>query len=109
METITHKRGSAFQWIWFTDDIAPGEDLTGSDIHSHVKSPCGAVIELVAQWIVDPTVTQWTQLTTVSTTNTGDWPTGELKFDILFVLNGQNIHTSTGCIDVQESMTVLTP
>ena len=102
METITHKQGATFQWLFNVVDLLPGEDLVGSVGRSEVRTQCRELVEaLTFTWLTDGT-----QFTIVSPTNTVDWPTGGLVFDVKFYLTGnQSIATDTGIINVSAGVT----
>ena len=101
METIAHKRGTTFQWLFNVVDLLPGQSLVGSVGRSEVRTLCGKLVEeLVFTWITDGV-----QLTLISPTDTTDWPTGNLVFDVKFYIGGQSIASDTGSIMVTDWVT----
>ena len=101
METVTHKKGTAFQWLFNVVEILPGESLVGSVGRSEVRTKCGQLIEALAfTWLTDGLV-----FTIVSPSNTADWPTGCLEFDVKFYIGTQPIASETGEITVIAGVT----
>jgi len=103
MQAIEHIKGNRFLHIGTVLNLQRGQDLSLTTITSEVRTKCGGTLieTLTFTWI---TVNE--SFTLTSATDTSDWPTGELYFDVRFETTPSNaVHSSTGKIQVSTGIT----